>query len=229
MFNITVDVDPLARFMQRTAGQVPFAMSRALNATVLEAQAEERAVLDREFTIRRQQFITRQIKIPKGGFARKDRLRAVLEVDPRFDLLQKFEAGGRKTPRRGSHLTVPAYGEALPKSKVIPASLRPRALELAEGAAVQFSRTKKTKLTKQRGKERRAGQGRFRTYLVPDVGIFQRKGRGKSSYTVPLYIFDDEVPIPSTLHFYDTAVATHRRVFRRALLREWANAIKTSR
>lgn len=223
------DLRPMQTFLKRTIAQTPFAASRAINATMLDFQKYERQDIQGSFILRRQQFIERQVKIPRGGFARKDRLLGVVEIDPQFDLLQKFEPGGTKRPRSAEHLAVPEFGGLLDRRRVIPRRYRPSALELAEGPAQRFSRSRKTGKTKARGRQRHAGQGLFRTYLVEDVGIFQRVGHGKTSKTRPLYLFERTVPLPASLHFQRNAVLIYRTRFRQHFLVEWAHAIRTAR
>jgi len=43
-------------------------------------------------------------------------------------------------------------------------------------------------------------RGRLRTYMIPSIGVFQRTS---STQSKPIYLFDDDVPIPKRLQFMD--------------------------
>ena len=79
---------------------------------------------------------------------------------------------------------------------------------------LRFGRTKTGK--------RRAGVTRTRTYLVPDVGTFQRVGKEASRM---VYFFSRGKRLKPRLRFFETARKEARRRFREEMQREVVNAI----
>lgn len=165
---ITVSADTAGiRKALRTlyADQMPYAMSLAINETAKQAQGKQRAGMYARFTVRRQSWVERSIKI--GTFAKKTSLQADVRVetpgDPsRSDILTQHEDGGTKTPK-GQHLAIP---DDVRKSEtqVIPRNKRPRAFNF-----------------KPAGGSSRVFIGDARTFMIknPDGtgGIYQRTGR----------------------------------------------------
>lgn len=89
------------------------------------------------------------------------------------DILAKFEEGGTKRPREGRHLVVPIEVRRT-KTGVVSRVQRPRAFQFREvGQSIV---------------------GLKRTFIIPGVGIFQR--RGKRNVRL-LYGFESAVPIPA--------------------------------
>ena len=208
---VVSNIDIVARILDGTARQLPFAMARAINGTAKDVQRAQTGRIRQVFTIRRPSFATRAVKIKP--FARKDRLEAKLQIEPpggkaRADIFAKFEKGGIKRPR-GQHLAIPR-GARRGKSGIVTKANRPRALGLQ--------------------RKGRTVRGRKRTFIIPNVGIFQRVGRGRGRSKVRLlYSFHRQVPIDRRLRFVATAEKVVPRVFPGHFRREFAHAVRTAR
>ncbi|HQU03503.1 MAG TPA: hypothetical protein PLT25_02175 [Acidocella sp.] len=106
--------------------QMPYTVARALTATALQAQAEIRAAMPSEFTLRRD-WIVKGIRIV---MARKENLVAMIySIDP---FMGRQEYGGEKIPMDGGkNIAVPLAARPN-KGAIIPASLLPQNLGKAE-------------------------------------------------------------------------------------------------
>jgi hypothetical protein len=224
---IDLDVRQVDKLTRAVIRQLPFATANALNKTALTFQDVKRRDFRSTFLLRRKPFIEQQgVKVLKG-FAKKDKLEITVGVDPhKADFLTKFEPGGTKRPR-GEHLAIPSP-KSLDRSKVIPRNMRPKALDIADGVA-QGITVRRKKGTVTPGKIRRAGQGLRRTFEVPEVGIFQRRGRGAASTTHPLYLYGRQARIQPELRYIDRAREIMSRKFNDNFRAEFAKAIKTAR
>lgn len=218
MIEIRANIDPLIQRFAALSRQIPFATSRAINFTLNDIQAAERERLRGAFTLRRPQFIEQTIKIGSGDRATKAKLIGTVRVDPERDFLAKFEAGGAKQARGGGSLAVPAEALRRKRSDVIPAALRPKALQLklhrTRGGKVQF-------------------KGERRTFIVEkstfSYGILQRRGRGAGSRVVVLYWFQRAVALPPALRFEATARRVTAERFQLNFNRALDDAIRTAR
>ncbi len=208
---VSSNIDIVARMLDGTARQLPFAMARTINATAKDVKKAQTNRIQQVFIIRRRLFATRAAKIKP--FARKDRLEAYVKIEPpggkaRADIFAKFEKGGTKRPR-GQYLAIPR-GAKRSKSGIVTRAYRPRALGLE--------------------RQGRTVRGRKRTFIIPDIGIFQRVGRGRGRSTVRLlYSFHRQVPIDSRLRFVATAEKVVPRVFPGHFKTEFARAVRTAR
>lgn len=171
--------------------QVPFATSRAVNDVVIGVQAGEQAGIAQRFTLRRPTWILQGVKIPKFSNKRDTPIQASVEMDQgagRGNIMSKFEEGGSKTSTAGHSVAVP-FGARPNRSDIVPAELRPKALQLEQvGGAIR---------------------GKQRTFLVALAsgkrGIFQRIGRGQIRL---LYWLTPSVTLPAALEFYRNARET---------------------
>ncbi len=201
MIQIVADLKPALDLTDRARRQVPFAASKALNDTIKQIQAAERAQIEKTFTLRRKQFVLRTVKINRQDFANKRNLRATVRIDPTRDFLAKFERGGVKRPHSGRSIAVPIDVKR-GKTGVGSRRLRPKALALrahhTAGGKTQYRGEKRTFLVE---------RGAFR-------GIFQRVGRRRRSSIRLLYSLVTSVRIPASLRFERTArrVATPERL-----------------
>lgn len=208
---VSSNIDIVAATLDGTGRQLPFAMKNAINDTAKDVKKAQTARIQHVFTVRRRTFAIRAVKI--NPFARKDRLEAKLQIEPpggeaRADIFAKFEKGGTKRPR-GQHLAIP-QGARRGKSGIVTRSNRPKAFGL-----------------KRQG---RTVRGRKRTFVIPNVGIFQRVGRGRGRSTVrPLYSFHRQAPIDRRLRFVATAKKIVPRVFPGHFKTEFARALRTAR
>jgi hypothetical protein len=222
MVTVRVDASKAVSLLDKLTKQFPYAVSRAINETMKKGQRQIQMGLHRAFTLRRETFMLRTIKIAQ--FAKKDALIGVIGVDPARDFLAKFEEGGRKYPK-GSALTVPVNVRRT-KSDIVVKSMRVRSLGLTAhrtaAGAVQL-------------------KGLHRTFAVkgPTGGaILQRVGRKPKGGTLSeeiaggsvriLYAFKRSVPIPANLKFMESmndALALWQETF----AKEFDNALRTAR
>jgi hypothetical protein len=194
--NVTVDTSGLELKLKRDAKRLAFSAAQAMNDTALEIQLAERVNLDRKFTVRKQAFFHRLIKV---GFAsvKKDRAFAEVYIDTtkKGVLLSTFQKGGVKQPRKGRSVAVPITGSPARPSFRNPVT---RALTFAQ-IRLRLHRT---------ASGARQWKGRDRTFLIPNLGVFQRTGgKAKDSTTRLLYRLK---PAPLLKAFLDFFTVAHR-------------------
>lgn len=193
MYRMTIDTSTAVRAFEAVLKQFPFATSQALNDVALEFRAAQREHMDEVFKIRRPWVLT-GVQIPRGGYAKKDRLQVDVVVDDKRDFLWKFENEIEYEPRSGRFavpVDVPRTGKG-----VIKKNFRPAALELTQNLPSD---------PRYRGKRR--------SFVIEDAGgvggIFRRVGRGSTSKIELLYWFRKKTPIDPELDFRENA----RRIF----------------
>ena len=214
--NLQIDSAQLVLRLRNGQRRLAYAAVNAINNTAKRIQAAERRRVEDEFTVRKKEFIRREAAIIKP-FASVKQGRAYAEVSvgrkPRL-LLSAFERGAVRKPFTSAAQSVaePVVGgpARLRFTESVPSELRMGRL--------RFDRTKTGK--------RRAGVTRTRTYLVPEVGIFQRVGKDASRM---VYIFTRGKRIKPRLRFVETARKEARRWFREEMQREVINAIARAR
>lgn len=124
---IKVDTADAIGWFGRLSDQMPYATERALNQTANSVQKEIRLGIKERFTLRREDFILRTVKIEKGNRATKANPQVIVGIDRTRDVLAKFEDGGTKAPIDGSHIAIP-INVRRSKTDIIPKSERPRQL-----------------------------------------------------------------------------------------------------
>ena len=214
--NLQIDSAQLVLRLRNGQRRLAYAAVNAINNTAKRIQAAERRRVEQEFTVRKKEFIRREAAIIKP-FASVKQGRAYAEISvgqkPRL-LLSAFERGAVRKPFTSAAQSVAepvVGGPARPRfTEAVPAELRMGRL--------RFDRTKTGK--------RRAGVTRTRTYLVPEVGIFQRVRKEASRM---VYIFTRGKQIKPRLRFVETARKEARRWFREEMQREVVNAIARAR
>lgn len=166
-----------------------YAIVNAINRVAKEIQVVERAAIQRDLTVRKKEFILRQAAIIKPfASVKKGIMHAQISVGrrPRL-LLRQFEQGHervgqaalRRLGERG--VAVPVVGGARPsKSRVVPEAFWIGKLQLKRPP-----RKGRRKVRALRGVAPPkvatmppVPRGLQRTYLVPNVGIFQRREGG---------------------------------------------------
>jgi hypothetical protein len=191
--------------------QMPFATSQAINATAKAFQADMRERLRDIFTIRRDVFADRSIKIKP--FATKDSLSATISVAPppaskspaeRSDIFGKFEDESEKVGLGGS-IAVPTEHVPRTGSGVIRAAWRPR-----------------------RVLDRNFRDG-FRAFITERAGGKRAIFFDEGDRIVPLYWLVPSVDIEPELEFVDTAVKTVNRVWEREFVSAFDRATRTAR
>lgn len=203
LLKVSIDEKQFRVAMAVFAKQIPFATSRAINFTAIDAQTAIRTHIHEAFTIRRKAFIDRSIKIKP--FANKHSLSATLSVDAPGgnDVLSMHEAGGTKTSASG-----PGHDIAIPNTgvvrksvdKVIPKRSRPRNLKNA------------IKVEAKDGTKR----------------LIVRKGRGKSTKTMTAYRLVPSVHITPRLSFVDTGTATVQKRWSDNFSKAWNEAVDSA-
>lgn len=190
--------------------KLAYAAVNTLNRAAIEMQRilREHVLNSVGFDVRQRAFIAREAaKIERQSFASVARGQAFVEIGvghkPRL-LLSEFEEGGKRLPFVGSHVAMPVIGGPARRTR------RSRVPKRFTFEQLNFIRG-------------RSGTwvGQQRTYLIPDVGVFQRgarskaKGHAKGRDSVMLYAFVDPFQLRARLDWLKTA----RRVAGPALKR----------
>jgi len=214
--NLTIDSTELVLRLQNGQRRLAYAVVNAINNTAKRIQGAERRRIEEEFTVRKHEFIRREAAIIKP-FANVRQARAYAEIavgqKPRL-LLSAFERGAERKPFTP---TATRVAEPVVGGPARPEFTRQVTPELRVGR-LRFDRTKTGR--------RRAGVTRTRTYLVPEVGIFQRVS---SDVTRIVYFFSRGKRLEPRLHFVETAEKEARTWFAEGMQREVVNAIARAR
>lgn len=108
---VTTNAKDVSRDLLRIfEDQIPFATANAINATALDLQKTQRAHQRRVFTVRREEWVDRAVKMKR--WARKHRLEAHVGIAApggrrRSEILAKFEDQNVKRPLKAEALWVP--------------------------------------------------------------------------------------------------------------------------
>jgi len=169
MIKFDIDIRGLEAKSLLESKRLAYSTTTAINRTMLEIQREERAELDRRFTIRKNDFMYRLIKIFRFATVFKGIGPQLVYGEMGIDnsktrvLLSDFVEGGYKDPALGKHVAVPVTGSAARPafSDPVVAALQISKLDLQPhvtmGGTTQW-------------------KGLQRTFVIPGVGIFQRGG-----------------------------------------------------
>lgn len=244
---ITFDITNLTRHLDDDAKrQVPFALSRTLNATVLDMQAAIRNVVTgRTFTVRTpasRQWLRNSIKIERYDRATKHNLVARVRISPpgkgggRAGLLGFLEGGGVRFSQYaiGSGAVFGPGSVAVPlrdpDSQVVPRSLYPSMTGLQERRSIDGGLSKGSLKGKRRTFAIRTGAG---------VGlILQRKGKAGKKRRAPgerdpqlkvIFAIKPRVRVSAANFFFPTAerIATAR--FEPNMEAAFAEALRTAK
>lgn len=220
MTTLKITLDAKTPALTNGGKQVPFALGKAINASLVTAQKKQLARMATEFTLRRPQFAKLSVKITQ--FAKKTNPVGVIAIDPpgdRDDIFAKFEKGGTKRPRSGKNIAIPITGSPVKRSQrsIVAEKNRPKAL--LSGAT-----------TTSRGKVITRAKSFGGAFLIPAhdgkaAGIFIRHGKKvKLAFTLK-----PTVELKPELHFEDTITQSVRSTFGDDFEREFAKAIATAR
>lgn len=240
IIKLDVDVSVLEERFANPEKRIAYAVSNAINKTALLAQRAVQIMAEDELTIRKREFILREVAILKPmASPTKGRAYAELSIGQKSRLLlPTLETGGSRTGFVGRNVAVPIIGGARP---AIEESV-PKELQVANLKIRAYRGDKKLR-RRARGNhsrefsihgefgrvippERDNGiqwRGLLGSYLVPEVGIFQRTGRGRSR---ELYTFVPYVPIPDLLDFVGTVHGVADRNFARFLREEIVSTLE---
>lgn len=178
--SVDIDAEAVVKLTAAVLRQLPYATNNAITRTAKEAVEAGREEVMAKLTIRKK-FILNRIKILQ--YSKVSNLTAIVGIDGTVQgaplILSFLEEGGEKTPLHGDSLAIPLTGEAArPEfSESVPSALRYTNLRFDKG------------------------RGRKRTYIVPNVGIFQRVAAGDSpEATVLIYSFKPAARLPQHIH-----------------------------
>jgi hypothetical protein len=174
--SLSVDIDQVVKLAATVLRQLPYATNSAITRTAKEAVDEGQKEVAADLTLRKR-FILNRIKILQ--YSRVNNLTAIIGIDDRVQgsplILSFLEEGGEKTPQLGSDIAIPITGEL--------------ARPTFQDPVVSKLRYKNLRIS--------AGKGRQRTYVVPNVGVFERIASGDSpAATVLIYSFKPSARLP---------------------------------
>lgn len=177
---VYLDIEGIVKLTAAVLRQLPYATNNAITRTAKEAVDAGKNEITADLQVRKK-FILNRIRILQ--YSKVSNLTAVIGIDTRVQgaplILGFLEEGGTKEPTRGPDIAIPLTGEAARPSFPSPVvtSLR---------------------YTNLRFQDRK---GRKKTYIVPNVGIFQRVASGNSpDATVLIYSFKPSAKLPQHIH-----------------------------
>jgi hypothetical protein len=214
--------DVAAEFRDIAANQLPFANALALTMTALDSQGAIRSdLLPVRFTIRRRQWMERNIKIKRAD--KKDGRNVNAQIEDTFDAMALQEEGGEKLPGHGRRvLAVPLTGGARRSLSSVAAERdRPKAImESGTGfihwygdygvmyrRGMQYKRPKKYMKIK--------GPGAVMPGLARDK-------------IVPMYLLLQQAPVKKRYGFEDKVRETVQARFDKNFEIAFAKAVKTA-
>jgi hypothetical protein len=202
---ISVDIESVVKLTAAVLRQLPYATNNAITRTAKEAVDAGRKDMQRELTIRKQ-FILNRIKILQ--YSKVGNLTAIIGVDTNVQgaplLLGFLEEGGTKEPIAGEGIAIPLTGEAARPSfsQSVPTAFRYTNLNFI------------------------GNKGKKNTFIIPNVGVFQRIATGKtSSDTVEIYSFKASARLPIHTHLRDAMVAVIGQRFATIFTEEFSREI----
>lgn len=219
----------------KTAGrQVPFAISKAINASLLKAQIAQRTHMDTRFTIRKKDYRKLSVKITKFS-NQTTSLEGEIAIAPpgnSADIFGKFETGEEKVPHAGrEHIAVPRVGSIVKprKRSIVPDQLRPGELQrhplLSLRTFVKPFKGQPSRLGIF-GVERAAEARMHRNRKT--AGRVLKRDANKARPRL-LYTLVSKAEIDDRLQFAETVVGEVRRVFADEFDAAFAAAIRTAR
>lgn len=178
--SVDIDAEQVVKLTAAVLRQLPYAANNAITRTAKEAVDAGQKEVAADLQIRKR-FILNRIKILQ--YSRVSNLTAIVGVDTKVQgaplLLGFLEEGGEKQPSAGPEIAIPLTGEAA----------RPTFPE---------SVTTALRYTNLRFENRK---GRKKTFVIPDVGVFQRVGAGEQQgSTVLIYSFKPSAKIAPHMH-----------------------------
>lgn len=129
---ISIDDASVKEMYKGLEQQLPSILNRTINNSLLSMQTSNVSHIKDVFTIRREQFLKRSVKITK--FSKPTDLTGTIAIadmgsSNTADIFSKFELGGNKTPHKGKNIAIPSSNVKPSKSGVIPSSRRPSHLK----------------------------------------------------------------------------------------------------
>ena len=183
--NVEIDMGDLVKLVSTTLRQLPYATNNAITRTAKEAVIAGQKELEAHLQVRKN-FILKRVKILQ--YSKIGNLTAIIGIDSKVEgsplILAFLETGGEKEPTSGAGIAVPLTGEAARPtfSQSVPSGL------LYKNLAFDNNKGKK------------------RTFIIPDVGVFQRIGPGFAG-TIEIYSFKPSAKLPQRLQLREAMVA----------------------
>jgi hypothetical protein len=237
---IEIDVDPRKAVATLTAlgeRQLPFATMKALNELATGFQADERAVIQSSFTVRRP-WVLQGVKIDRGDFATKEKLVARVHIDEQRDFFNKFEAGGVRVPQGNARSLAVPINVRRTKAQIIQKAQTPKSFNFHKGFSSRKSqwsilqgdrhtfllqRPDGSGLILQRTRRPQLGPSRF-----GDRNLAGRRW-GHDPALVVLWALRPVTRVPTLLHFYSTARASVLSRWQGTFEKWYLEALRTAR
>jgi hypothetical protein len=225
---VNVDVDSFTRDMDDTQQrQIPFAVKNGLNAVTLDVQVAERQHLRDVFTLRREAWADRSIKITH--FATKTEQYSTIAIEPpgggdKGGILGKFEDQTEKLPFNSAHGIAVPIDAGRTRKDIIKDGQKPKAFGLHDAGNGRVVGTDGTYIVK-------LANGRQLLLQRKDLGVRAAKklGRGTAERATLLFIFVPRVKIAPNLHFVDTAEQVVEQMWARRMGDALEQALGTAR
>lgn len=184
--DVEIDTDQVVKLVSNVLRQLPYATNSAITRTAKEAVDAGRKEVAADLQLRKK-FVLNRIRILQ--YSKVGNLTAVIGVDTKVQgaplILGFLEEGGEKEPLHGPDIAIPLTGEAPRPSFPDPVTTSLRYTNL------RFNNRK----------------GRKKTFLIPNVGIFQRVAAGDSpESTVLIYSFKPSAKLPQHIHLRNAMV-----------------------
>jgi hypothetical protein len=195
LIKVDIDVSGALALTAKVLKKLPYAINDAITEIAKEVVTEERDMLSLGGVTVRKQFILNRIKILQ--YSRVGNLTAIVGVDrrvagsPLLLGLLLTPGGGDKRPSAGSEIAEPITGS--PSRPEFAANIPRRMLYKQLGIAASTTSTGKLQF-----------KGKQRTFVIPNVGVFQRTGSGKNDIAL-LYKFAPGAHIRSRIDFVRVA------------------------
>jgi hypothetical protein len=230
ILNVRIDTEPLLLRLDKGTKRLAYAAVGAINATARRIQDVERQHVETKLTVRKREFVQRQIAIIKPfASVKKGLLYADVSIGQKDRLLLSLlEPGGTREPLPppgqerplGKNVGVPITGSARPSiGSSIPSDLTFKGLRIVKRQVVTRRNGRKRSVrvradVKFAANVTRTGkvqlQGEHRSFILkhtdrlPWGGVFQRIGPGRDDIRL-LYKFLPPMPLHAMLEWIPTA------------------------
>jgi hypothetical protein len=203
--SVDIDTEQVVKLTAAVLRQLPYATNNAITRTAKEAVDAGQKEIAADLQLRKK-FLLNRIRILQ--YSKIGNLTAVIGVDTKVQgaplILGFLEDGGTKEPIRGPEIAIPLTGEAA----------RPSFSESVI-TAMRYTNLRFQNL-----------KGRKRTFIIPNVGIFQRVAAGDSpDSTVLIYSFKPSAKLPQHIHLRDAMLKVIGERFAPIFSEEFTNEI----
>lgn len=229
--NIDIDLKPLKAKTLREQKRLAYGTANAINDTLKAVQEGERANLDQKFTLRKAGFMYRLIKIQTFASASKAVPYGEIGIDNTKArvLLSEFEDGGIKKPVIGQNVAVPITGGAarpafgdLVQDEFTFKALGFKRINLTHAGQEASAAQKRVGVKGRLTSDYYIWAGKERTFILPDIGVFQRTGPGKDDIKL-IYSFVKTARLGARLGFVERARTVINETFAKAFDKNYRN------